>query len=181
MPIGRKAVEQVVQRYVDDIRAKKPGTYEAKHIYELLLQPMGELASGKRLVVVPDGILNLLPFDALQKNDGQYLLKSVVISYVPSATVLNALRRRAIPKSLPRPLLGVGDVAYENQGGAGQRVATPDTLRGRFVRGFADFAGVPLHDLPQTRTEVENIGKIVGTQRFSWVPPPPSPHSRKSH
>jgi CHAT domain-containing protein len=56
----------------------------------------------------------------------------------------------------------VGDVAYENQGGAGRRIAPPDTLRGRFERGFADFAGVPLHDLPQTRTEVENIGKIVG-------------------
>ena len=30
------------------------------------------------------------------------------------------------------------------------------------MRDFADFAGVRLYDLPQTRTEVENIGKIVG-------------------
>jgi CHAT domain-containing protein len=30
------------------------------------------------------------------------------------------------------------------------------------VRGFADFAGMHLHDLPETRTEVENIGKIAG-------------------
>ena len=162
LPIGRKAIEQLVQSYVDDIRAKKSGTEEARQLYELLLRSMGEIAAGKRFVIVPDGILNLLPFDALQKGDGQYLLKSTVISYAPSATVLTALRRRANSQQPPKPLLGVGDVAYENQGGAGRRIATPDTLRGRVVRDFADFAGLRLYDLPQTRTEVENIGKIVG-------------------
>jgi CHAT domain-containing protein len=56
----------------------------------------------------------------------------------------------------------VGDVAYENQGGEGRKFSAPGTFRGRFVRGFADFAGVRLHDLPETREEVQNIGKIVG-------------------
>jgi CHAT domain-containing protein len=162
LPIGRKTIDQVVQRYIDDIRAKKPGTEEAKQLYRSLFQPIGEMAAGKRFVIVPDGILNLLPFDALQNSDGQYLLKSAVISYAPSATVLDALRRRVHLQRPPRPFLGVGDVAYENQGSAGRRIAAPDTLRGRFVRGFADFAGVRLYDLPQTRTEIENIGRIVG-------------------
>lgn len=162
LPMGRKAIEQLVQSYVDDIRARKSGTEHARQLYELLLGSMGEIAAGKRFVIVPDGILNLLPFDALQKGDGQYLLKSTVVSYAPSATVLTALRRRANSQQPPKPLLGVGDVAYENQGGAGRRIATPDTLRGRVMRDFADFAGVRLYDLPQTRTEVENIGKIIG-------------------
>jgi CHAT domain-containing protein len=162
LPIGRKAIEQVVQRYVDDIRAKRPGTENARQLYRWLLQPVAELAAGRRLIIVPDGMLNLLPFDALEDSDGQYLLKSVVISYAPSATVLDALRRGAYPQIPPRPFLGLGDVAYENQGAAGRSVATPDTLRGRLARGFAEFARVQLYDLPQTRTEVENIGKIVG-------------------
>jgi CHAT domain-containing protein len=162
LPIGRKTIEQLVQRYVDGIRTKKTGTEEAKELYGSLLLPISEIATGKRLVIVPDGILNLLPFDALQKSDGQYLLKSAVISYTPSATVLNALRRTANPQRPPKPFLGLGDVAYENQGGAGRKIAAPDTLRGRVVRDFADFAGVRLYDLPQTRTELENIGKIVG-------------------
>jgi len=162
LPVGRKAIEHVVQRYVDEIRAKRPGTEEANQLYGFLLRPIGEVAAGKRFVIVPDGILNILPFDALQNDDGEYLLKSAVISYAPSATVLDGLRRRANPQRPPRPFLGVGDVAYENQGGAGRRISAPDTLRGRFVRGFADFAGVRLHDLPETREEVQNIGKIVG-------------------
>ena len=33
---------------------------------------------------------------------------------------------------------------------------------GGFERGIADLSGMRLHDLPQTREEVEEIGKIVG-------------------
>ena len=37
----------------------------------------------------------------------------------------------------------------------------PDKVR-EFVRGIADLSGIGLHDLPHTREEVEEIGKIVG-------------------
>jgi len=162
LPVGRKEIEQLVQRYVDEIRAKEAGAEEAKQLYRFLFHPIPEAATANRFIVVPDGILNLLPFDALQTSDGQYLLRSRVISYTPSATVLDALRRRDKQERPPRPFLGVGDVTYENQGGAAHRISAPDTLRGRFVRGFADFSGMQLHDLPHTREEVQNISRIVG-------------------
>src|SRR5271166_5412019 len=162
VPVGRKEIETLVQRYVDEIRAKKPGAEEAKQLHAFLVQPIPETSTGKRLVVVPDGILNLLPFEALRNSQGQYLLTSAAISYAPSATVLDALRRRDKQQETARPFLGVGDVAYENQGGKGNRIAATETLRGRFVRSFADFVGMPLHDLPQTREEVESISRIVG-------------------
>ena len=106
--------------------------------------------------------MNLLPFEALRDNQGEYLLKSRVISYVPSGTILDVLRRARKNESAASPFLGVGDVAYENQGGAGRRIPAPDTVRGRVLRGVADFSGMRLQDLPQTREEVEEIGKIVG-------------------
>ncbi len=162
LPVGRKEIEKLVQRYVDEIRAKKTGAEEAKQLYAFLVQPIPETSTGKRFIVVPDGILNLLPFEALQNSHGQYLLTSGAISYAPSATVLDALRRRDKQQESPRPFLGVGDVAYENQGGKGNRIPASETLRGRFVRSFADFVGMPLHDLPQTREEVESISRIVG-------------------
>ena len=162
LPVGRKEIEKLVQRYVDEIRAKKTGAEEAKQLYAFLVQPIPETSTGKRFIVVPDGILNLLPFEALQNSHAQYLLTSVAISYAPSATVLDALRRRDKQQESPRPFLGVGDVAYENQGGKGNRIPASETLRGRFVRSFADFVGMPLHDLPQTREEVESISRIVG-------------------
>ena len=162
LPAGRKQIEKLVQRYVDEIRAKKAGVEEAKQLHAFLVQPIPETSTGKRFIVVPDGILNLLPFEALRNSEGQYLLTSDVISYAPSATVLDALRRGDKQQEAPRPFLGVGDVAYDNQGGAGKRILASETLRGRFVRGFADFVGMPLHDLPQTREEVESISRIVG-------------------
>ena len=162
LPVGREEIEKLVQRYVNEIRAKKTGAEEAKQLYAFLVQPIPETSTGKRFVVVPDGILNLLPFEALRNSHGQYLLTSVAISYAPSATVLDALRRRDKQQESPRPFLGVGDVAYENQGGKGNRIPASETLRGRFVRSFADFVGMPLHDLPQTREEVESISRIVG-------------------
>ena len=162
LPVRRKEIERLVQRYVDEIRAKQTGTEEAKQLYGFLLHSIPETATADRFIVVPDGILNLLPFDALQNSEGQYLLKSRVVSYAPSATVLDALRRSDNQERPRRAFLGVGDVAYENQGGAAHRASPPYTLRGRFVRGFADFSGMRLYDLPQTREEVQNIGRIVG-------------------
>ena len=106
LPAGRKKIEKLVQRYVDEIRAKKTGAEEAKQLYAFLVQPIPETSAGKRFIVAPDGILNLLPFEALQDSQGQYLLTSTVISYAPSATVLDALRRRdkaaRIPSTVPR-------------------------------------------------------------------------------
>ncbi len=162
LPAGRRQIEKLAQRYIDEIRARKAGVEEAKQLDAFLVQPIPETFTGKRFIVVPDGILNLLPFEALRNSEGQYLLMSSAISYAPSATVLDALRRKDKQQEAPRPFLGVGDVAYEDQGGAGKRIPASETLRGRFVRGFADFVGMPLHDLPQTREEVESISRIVG-------------------
>jgi len=162
LPSGGEEIRRLVQDYVNEVRGKRSGAGQAKKLYQVLIQPIFELVTAKRFIIVPDDVLNLLPFDALKNSDGRYLLQSHIISYAPSATVLDALRRRHEEQVPSRPFLGLGDVAYENQGGVGHRMSPPDTLRGSFVRGLADFAGVPLHDLPQTRQELQTIGKIVG-------------------
>lgn len=159
---GRKEIEKLAQLYIDEIRAKVSRTDLAQRLYELLINPIPETARNTRFLIAPDGILNMLPFEALRDEQGQYLLKSHIISYVPSGTILDTLRRRQMQEPAPKPLLAVGDVPYENQGGASQGMPTPTSLRGRIERGIADLSGIALHDLPQTRAEVEEIGKIVG-------------------
>jgi CHAT domain-containing protein len=162
LPTGRKEIEKLSQRYIDQIRGKASEAELPKKLYELLLKPIPEISNAARLLIAPDGILNLLPFEALRDDQGQYLLKSRTINYVPSGTILDTLRRGQRRESAPKPLLAVGDVAYENQGGVGKKVPTPTSVRGRIERGIADLSGVALSDLPQTREEVEEIGKIVG-------------------
>jgi CHAT domain-containing protein len=164
LPIGRKEVEKLAKQFVDEVRAKGAGVETSKRLFRTLLEPIPEAKTAARLIIAPDGALNLLPFEAVRDNQGEYLLKSRVISYVPSGTILDVLRRARKNESAASPFLGVGDVAYENQGGAGRRIPAPDTVRGQVLRGMADLSGLQLHDLPQTRREVEEIGKIVGPE-----------------
>jgi CHAT domain-containing protein len=164
LPIGRKEVEKLAEQFVDEVRAKGAGVETSKRLFRALLEPIPEAKTAARLIIAPDGALNLIPFEALRDNQGEYLLKSRVISYVPSGTILDVLRRARKNENATNPFLGVGDVAYENQGGAGRKIPPPDTVRGRVLRGMADLSGMQLQDLPQTREEVEEIGKIVGPE-----------------
>ena len=163
LPAARKEIENLSQQFVGEIRTKGTGAELSKRLYAMLVKPVPEAATATRIIIAPDAILNLLPFEALRDAQGEYLLKSRVISYVPSGTILSTLRHAEKQKLAPKPLLAVGDVEYENQGGSGRRIPPPASIRGRIERGIADLSGIGLHDLPETRAEVEEIGKIVGS------------------
>ncbi len=71
---GRKQIEGLVDSYLGEIRSMKPGTDAAEKLYSVLLRPIRDEASKLRLNIVPDGKLNLLPFDSLQDPRGRYVL-----------------------------------------------------------------------------------------------------------
>jgi len=81
LPIGRKEIETLAEQFVDEVRAKGAGIETSKRLFRVLLEPIPETKAATRLIVAPDGALNLLPFEALRDNQGEYLLKSRVISY----------------------------------------------------------------------------------------------------
>jgi CHAT domain-containing protein len=163
LPAGRREIENLSQQFVGEIRRKGTGAELSKQLYAVLVRPLPETTAARRLIIAPDAVLNLLPFEALRDAQGEYLLKSRVISYVPSGTILNTLRHAEKQKPALKPLLAVGDVEYENQGGSGRKIPPPASVRGRIERGIADLSGIGLHDLPETRAEVKEIGKIVGS------------------
>jgi len=72
-----------------------------------------------RLVVVPDGPLHRVPWDALRMGDGHYAAERYAVSVAPSATVLAELwsRGRDSSASRARPvrLLAYGDPAFPNE------------------------------------------------------------------
>jgi len=159
---GRGEIEKSVQKFRDEVGAKDSTIAVSKHLYEMLISPIPEAESATRLVIAPDGILNLLPFESLRDSEGTYLITSHVFSYAPSGTTLHVLRRDDNHAEASKPLLALGDVIYENQGGVGRKLPAPGSTRGKIERGIADLSGMGLHDLPQTREEVEEIGKIIG-------------------
>jgi CHAT domain-containing protein/tetratricopeptide (TPR) repeat protein len=89
----------------------------SKTLGDALLSPaLARLPSSiHRLIIVPDGPLHRLPFDALQLSDGRYAMERYTISLSPSAAVLASLRLKQNGKSeenTPVRLLAMGDPAF---------------------------------------------------------------------
>jgi CHAT domain-containing protein len=122
----------------------------ARRLYETLVGPAGHLvASAQELIVVPDGALNYVPFEALLTADAEaddytslpYLLRSAPVSYVQSASVLRQLRSESLAVA-SMDLLAVGDPAFASTDALG-------TLR-----------GATLARLPFTGAEVSSIASL---------------------
>ncbi len=66
--------------------AKTYGNTVARDLYRRLVLPLKPyIFDMNRILVSPDGPLNLLPFGALIDDDKQYLVKSIHITYLPSS------------------------------------------------------------------------------------------------
>jgi CHAT domain-containing protein len=73
-------------------------------LYRTAVQPVAHQLADLRLLVVPDGALNFIPFEALVTappgDDADYstlpyLIRTHEVAYAPSASVVNAVRRQA--------------------------------------------------------------------------------------
>ena len=149
LPKGRQRIERDIDEYLTGIRARTSATEVSQRLYAELLQPVLRGINRPRLLVVPDGKLNFLPYDSLVDPEGRLVLRSHAVSYCPSGTVLYLLRSggRTVP-SAPH-FLGVGDVRFA----AGRAPAT-DGAR----------SANPFADLPNTRDELIAASRAIGGQ-----------------
>lgn len=72
-----------------------------RRLYDLLIGPVETSIAGKRLVVVPHGKLHYIPFGALIRPSGQFLIDVHTVSYLPSASLLKFLD---VKRKTPAPL-----------------------------------------------------------------------------
>ena len=124
-------------------------------LFAHLIAPLEPLLKGKTsLAIVADGLLQSIPFDALQSTSGQYLMERFTIRYAPSASALLALERRGRRRPAPsRALLALADA--NGAGGSGNE---PSQLRSGADRW-------KLGPLPFSRAEVREAAR-------AWVPSP---------
>lgn len=70
----------------------------AAELYDILVKPAeDQITLRSRLVVVPDGILWRLPFEALESERGRYLVDQMQVSYAPSLTALREMQSQRVP------------------------------------------------------------------------------------
>lgn len=156
VPLARgPEIESLVEVFLAEVRSKRPAREVSRELHKMLLQPIAEHLDKKRLIIVPDGKLHLLPFDALIGSDGRRILASHVVSYAPSATVLKLLRDRE-PTAPDLPLLAVGDVRYQSDS------APVLAAQGNTTRGVFDIEGANFVELPSTAEEIASVAEVAG-------------------
>jgi CHAT domain-containing protein len=119
-----------------------------------LLMPAREMIEGKaRIVVLPDGALNAVPFDLLDTDRDGYrpLVERANVEVTPSLALLLAPSRT----STATGLLGVGDPVY----GPIPEMALATTELAATARAATEGYFVAL---PETRRELEAIARTVG-------------------
>lgn len=195
IPLGREELAAKVKTFMSPFSNRQVNDFSAqqgKELHDLLLAaPLAEVKEGEAVIIVPDGILGLLPFEALVIQEGPGLKDHVYVgdrhtfTYYQSAAIM-ALQRRLQEHRAPRPLFALGHpvfsagdpryaAAHGGKPAAGTTLAK--TQEAYAFRGLAtrrewgqttkdDQTGKALSfpPLPQTEQEVRAIAKTLGVK-----------------
>ncbi|HEX3556449.1 MAG TPA: CHAT domain-containing protein [Thermoanaerobaculia bacterium] len=164
---GRATVEAAARRFHEELsvhdpagRARQAAGGEA--LGRMLLGPVAERLDRQRLVVVPDGALEYVPFGALQEPGRGALAMPILerheVVYLPSASAL-AIQRQVLERRPPAPkqLLVLADPVFDANDPRLTRLAQlPRPASGR-TRGGDDPGPGIFERLPGSRREAEAI------------------------
>ena len=155
---SRQAIDDAADRLSKSINKSDYFTYvnAAVELYRLLLGHSEDLIATKELIVVPDGPLLQVPFEALLYQEPQdptssgqinfstlpYVIKRHAVSYSYSATLRSILGRRRETRAGGR-FLGIAPIEFEASGG---------TLESALQ---IDLSGV--QSLPGSETEIQRL------------------------
>ncbi|MDP2156524.1 MAG: CHAT domain-containing protein, partial [Nitrospirota bacterium] len=145
----------------------------AGDLYDILLKPFEKIMAGKTLLVVPDGILTRLPFEALviaKNGERSYLLEQHAVKYVQSASVLTMLRKQSSPAQTSNSFIGFGDPVYDYNSFKQGKPERDGTLSDRGISAGGDrsrYAGVGgrLGRLKASGDEVLGIERLFKAQK----------------
>jgi hypothetical protein len=118
------------------IRDKRSDLASSQRLYAILLSPFEKHSAASRLIIVPDGVLHLLPFETLTSATNALVLQNKVVSYAPASTVLYVLRGKPPRTSVAqKALLAVGNAPYQNQANVSAALVKSTGLKERLLRG----------------------------------------------
>jgi CHAT domain-containing protein len=142
-------------------------------LYTLLLGNVQEdLQEKKSLIIVPDGILNFLPFETLVDEQGEYLIENYQIGYAQSLAVLKLITERQ-HTSVRKSLLAFGGAVYneqtynvemidnEKQLAYLQKQVDEAVSRGSPLGSVYASLGFSWSNLPGTLDEVKRMKKVA--------------------
>jgi CHAT domain-containing protein/tetratricopeptide (TPR) repeat protein len=184
----RRSIVELATRGLSDERglgvsgsgtATNAGAFAAASntLYQTAFAPAAAVVGEKRLLVVADGALNYIPFEALVSAPGgtdfaalPYLVQKNEIIYAPSASVVAAIRQQKKDTAGARGMLVVADPIFDAKD-ARVKTPQPDTAQDASIASaVADVEGAPvevskfrLARLTGTRAEAQQIAQLART------------------
>ena len=129
----------------------------ARDLYDLLVKPAeDQIALKTKLVIVPDGLLWRLPFEALQPSDDHYVVDQMQVSYAPSLSALREMRKLRSPTARRNSLL----FAYAN----------PELSQNLKTRFELAYNGMTLDSFATQEEEIKRIAATYSTTRLATGP-----------
>lgn len=137
----------------------------SRAVFDAVMAPvLGQLAQVRRLLVAPDGALNLVPFAALVDAEDRYLLQRFEISYLSSGRDLLRLQVHVPPRHraeiFAAPDFGQASAPAPTSSPepAPPEASPSQPSRGRRARGFSMTAWSPL---PGTAREAQALEHVL--------------------
>ncbi|HEY7159800.1 MAG TPA: CHAT domain-containing protein, partial [Acidobacteriota bacterium] len=146
-------IERMAKEFQQQLADRDPAfRASAKKLYGLLIKPVEKHLIGKTsLILVPDGQLWEVPFQALVDNNDRYLIESFPISYAHSLAVFSEMQKLKDHKPSKQPaVLAIGNPAFS--------IATNTKLTNA-------FQVQKLEPLPEAEKEVKNLAKFYDPNR----------------
>jgi CHAT domain-containing protein len=173
---SRKEIEKAVKSYLNILASAPNPLYVDRDLAKLSEQSEGLFATlfgrlseqikpGEPLIIVPDGLLHYLPFEALIHNK-RYLVEDHEISYSPSASVLVQSQESSghAEAGDRMELLAFGDPIFGPELNASV-TRMPGRRHIDVTRDARASRGFQLPPLPRTRDEVQYIASLFPADR----------------
>jgi CHAT domain-containing protein len=158
LALSPDALQRLAADYVSALEGRDLGFRTAgRAVSRALLAPIESRLRGlTRLIVVPDGPVWDLPFQALMLADGRFVVERFAVTYATSLTALREQRARAVRQDVrPRSVAAFGDPQIPRGTAAGRNAIRADELA----------------PLPAAAREVRALGRLYGTASRVWVGP----------
>jgi CHAT domain-containing protein len=160
--VKKEDLETLVKRVRGSLVREEDADDDLKTLYNLLLRPLTSRIDSRAietLVIVPDGVLRLVPFAALvdekeTNSNKRYAIQKFPIGIVPGRSVLG---KQPLAASEARVLVA----GIWNFGAIDKKATDELTIRAQRQRMFIDELG----ELPGIESEVQTLKALLGESR----------------
>lgn len=175
IPIGaeKKEIDSMVNAYLLAIKEDNAAHIKryGRLLYLELLQPLKDFITGsKNIIIVPDGMLSQIPFEALtfpnKSHCGpEFFLETHGVKYIQAESILLSLRNRRSSHHSIKSFAGFGDPVYDYENYSNGHPETVSLHRNDNTP-VSDRTGDKLNRLPASGQEVLTIDKMFKKRSF---------------